>query len=295
MARRAAANTDELPAPSAKKPSGFLANVRTAFKVFVGGFILVGCVWAVVRVEQFVVSDKQFVLEGPPEPGLASPVFQVDGVVNASEQRIVDVFLRDFGRSVYLCPIEERRRRLLAIDWVRDASVSRIWPNRLVVRIKERTPVAFVQVPAPSGTTIYSLVDADGVMLDPQHASKLALPVLSGFPAQETEASRRERVKRFLRLQSELGQLMDSISEIDASDVENLKLTQQFQDRALTLMVGNQKFLQRYSNFIDNYAEIRKRLPDAYVLDLRLKDRITAVASGPPPGQSDPPKEPPRR
>jgi cell division protein FtsQ len=294
MARRAAANTDELPARSPKKPSGFLGTVRMAFKVFVGTFLLVGCVWAFVRVEQFVVSDKQFVLDGPPEPGVASPVFQIDGVVNASEQRIVDVFGRDFGRSVYLCPIEERRRRLLAIDWVRDASVSRIWPNRLVVRIKERTPVAFLQVTAPSGTTVYSLVDADGVMLDPRHATKLALPVLSGFPSQEAEPLRRERVKRFLRLQSELGQLMDNISEIDASDVENLKLTQQFHDRALTLMVGNQKFLQRYKNFVDNYHEIRKRLPDAYVLDLRLKDRITAVASGPPPGQPIPPKEPAR-
>ena len=28
-------------------------------------------------------------------------------------------------------PLDERRRRLLAIDWVEDASVSRIWPDRL--------------------------------------------------------------------------------------------------------------------------------------------------------------------
>ena len=44
-------------------------------------------------------------------------------------------------------------------------------------------------------------------------------------------------------------------------------------------MLGNQKFLQRYRNFVDNYSEIRKRLPDAIVLDLRLKDRITAVVT----------------
>jgi cell division protein FtsQ len=159
----------------------------------------------------------------------------------------------------------------------------------MVVRITERSPVAFVQLAGPSGGTFYGLVDADGVMLDAQHASKLALPVLAGFPANETEVRRRERVTRFLRLQSELGTLMDKISEIDVSEVENLKLTQQFEDRALTLMVGNQKFLQRYRNFIDNYTEIRKRLPNATVLDLRLKDRITAVGQDVPPPSSSPP------
>jgi hypothetical protein len=44
-------------------------------------------------------------------------------------------------------------------------------------------------------------------------------------------------------------------------------------------MVGNRDYLQRYRNFTDNYAEIRRRLPNAVVLDLRLRDRITAVVT----------------
>jgi cell division protein FtsQ len=127
---------------------------------------------------------------------------------------------------------------------------------------------------------LYGLVDGEGVMLDPQRASKLALPVIAGLlTAAGDEAKRRDQVKRFLRMQSELGTYMDQISEIDVTDKENLKVTQSFDGRALTLMLGNQQFLQRYRNFVDNYAEIRKRLPDAVVLDLRLKDRITAVVT----------------
>jgi cell division protein FtsQ len=248
-----------------------------AFGLAVAACFLVGCVWAAVKVEQFVVADKEFVLQGPPEPGVESVHFQIVGLVHASEQRIVDVFARDFGRSIYLCPIEERRRRLLSIDWVRDATVSRVWPNRIIVHVRERVPVAFVQTPGLDGTLFYSLADADGVLLDPQHGGQLALPVLSGFPAQSSEAVRRERMKRFLRLQAEFGAEMDKISEIDVSDAENLKLTREFEGRALTLMVGNQKFLQRYTSFTDNYEEIRKRLPDATIFDLRLTDRITAV------------------
>ena len=89
---------------------------------------------------------------------------------------MAQVFARDFGRSIYLCLLRERRLKLLGIDWVKEASISRFWPNRLVIRIKERTPAAFVQMPAPDGAVLLSLVDADGVLLDPQRARPFAFP-----------------------------------------------------------------------------------------------------------------------
>ncbi len=45
-------------------------------------------------------------------------------------------------------PIHKRRQQLLAIDWVEEASVSKIWPNTLKVQVHERAPVAFVHLPA---------------------------------------------------------------------------------------------------------------------------------------------------
>jgi cell division protein FtsQ len=242
-------------------------------------FLIVGALWGMSSLEQFVITDKRFVLEGPPEPGVPDENFQIEGAVHASEQQITRVFLRDFGRSVYLCPVAERRRRLLAIDWVQDATVSRFWPNKLAVRIRERVPVAFVQRMAQDGSTVYGLVDAEGVMLDPQRASKLLLPVLSGMPWKEHESARRDRVKRFLRLQADMGKALDQVSEIDVSDVDNLKVMQVADGWAVTLMLGNQHFLQRFQNYLDNRIEISKRMPNATVLDLRLRDRITAVDS----------------
>jgi cell division protein FtsQ len=147
------------------------------------------------------------------------------------------------------------------------------------VRIKERQPVAVVQVPGPDGTTLYNLVDADAVMLDPRRASRLALPVLNGVSPADKESVRKDRVKRFLRLQTELGSVMEHISEVDVTEPDNLRVVYAIEGRALTLMLGNQKFLERFQNFTDNYSEIKKRLGNATVLDLRLKDRITAVAS----------------
>ena len=61
------------------------------------------------------------------------------------------VFAEDFGRSVYLIPLSERRASLRTVDWVKDASVARFWPNRVVVGVTERKPVAFVDARAPAG------------------------------------------------------------------------------------------------------------------------------------------------
>ena len=273
MARRSGAD-----AVAATPPNVAIKRAFRAAFYFVTLLVgVVGFLYVYTTIEQFLISDSRFSLMGPPEPGIASDVFRVEGVVNASDQQIADVFVRDFGRSVFLCPIQERRRKLLAIDWVKDASVSRLWPNRIVVRITERVPIAFVQTPAADGTMMYGLIDEDGVLLDPQRASKLPLPVLVGIPARDTESMRRERVKRFLRLQSDLGTHMANVSEIDLSDIDNLRVVQQFDNRAITLMLGNQKYRERLETFLNNVEEIRQRMPGATILDLRLKGRITAI------------------
>jgi cell division protein FtsQ len=257
----------------------FLNFTGTVLAWMFGIALFIGAIWGLMALEQFVIHDKRFALTGPPEPGIDNDNFTIYGVTHASEKQITNVFLRDFGRSIYLCPIAERRRSLLGIDWVQDATVSRVWPDRIVVRVKERKPVAVVQVPGPDDAMIYNLIDADGVMLDPRHATRLALPVLSGISPKDREERRRERVKRFLRLQTELGSVMEHISEVDVSEPDNLRVVYTTEGRALTLVLGSEKFLEHFQNFTDNYGEIKKRLGNANVLDLRLKDRITAIGS----------------
>jgi Cell division septal protein len=277
MARRPAAEA-ALPLPGIMGGKPVLRYGLALIAASLAAILLMTLVW---KGEQFLISDRRFLLPGPVEAGESNPYFRTEGLFYTSEPQVQRVFARDFGRSLYLCPIAERRLELLAIDWVQDASVSRIWPNRLVVRITERKPVAFVQVSSGGGAMTTALVDAEGVLLDPQRAVQLHLPVLTGVAGSDSLADRREKVKRFLRLQAELGNLTDNISEIDVSDVDNIKVTQQFDRRTVVLMLGNRKFHQRLQNFLDNQAGIRKRMPDATVLDLRLPDRIIAIGGSP--------------
>ncbi|MGH9629075.1 MAG: cell division protein FtsQ/DivIB [Bryobacteraceae bacterium] len=227
--------------------------------------------------EQFVISDSRFILEGPRQPDAPSPNFRLEGLSYTSELQVTSVFARDFGRSLYLCPIAERRRQLLAIDWVKDASILRIWPDTLAVRITERVPVAFVQTPGRRGLREHALIDEEGVLLNPLRAVNLRLPVLTGISRSEPEERRRRRVGAFLRLRKEVGPLMDKISEVDLTDLDNLQVTHAFDGRATVLMLGNKDFKRRLESFLENQAEIRRRLPEARTLDMRISNRIIAV------------------
>lgn len=248
--------------------------------LWVGGVAIIstGALLAMQKLERFLIRDPRFALNGPAEYGMESPDLHLAGVSHASKAEVLHVFSEDFGRSVYLMPVKQRRLSLLSIDWVKDASVSRIWPNEVFVQILERKPVAFLPVPAtPGAAAKFALIDADGVVLRPDGPARFTIPVVSGIRPEDAQPVRRDRIRRMMRLLDDLGPLGAKVSEVDVSDRDNLKVTESVDNRALVLMLGDRNFAARFQNFLNSYGEIRKRLPNAAVLDLRLEDRITVV------------------
>src|SRR5690349_6347267 len=179
------------------------------------------------KVHQFVISDPQFSLSRDRKDAIT-----IQGLVYASRWKVQRVFAADFDHSVFAVPLEERRRRLLAIDWIEDASVSRVWPDRLVVRVRERKPVAFVSTHAG-----VLLIDPHGVLLEPPPQAQFSFPVLSGIREEGSDADRRDRVRALLDFQQDMGYLAKDISEVDAADPENIHAVTQLEHRAVTLLM----------------------------------------------------------
>ena len=226
------------------------------------------------KVHQFVITDSQFALSSSRRDAIL-----VQGMVHTPRAEVWRLFTPDFGHSIFSVRLEERRRRLLAIDWVADASVSRIWPNRLMVRIVERRPVAFVNVPVRPGSAAPSrvlLIDAEGILLDPPARARLALPVLNGISDTMSTLDRQSRVAAMQRLLADLGPLAKDVSEVNSASVEDLSIMAQVEGRTVELMLGDTNYGRRFQNFLNHYQEIHKRTPGAAVFDLRLDDRITA-------------------
>jgi cell division protein FtsQ len=240
-------------------------NWRLTFGILAAGAAAVSTAMAGYKASLYVTSDPRFTLSHDHKDALT-----ILGMTYAARSKVQRIFAADFDHSVFSVPLDERRRRLLAIDWVADASVSRVWPDRLVIRIRERQPVAFVSF--RSGPL---LIDAQGVLLEPPAQAEFSFPVLSGVREEESEADRRTRVRTFLEVQEEMGYLAKEISEVDASDPENIRIVAQVDRRVVTLLLGDGNYAQRFQNFLNQYPEIRKGSPHARVFDLRLDGRFT--------------------
>jgi cell division protein FtsQ len=252
-------------AREAKKVSrGF--NWRLWLTIMVLGGVGVITAVAGIRVRQYALTDPQFMLSRDRQDALA-----IQGLSYTPRAKVQQVFTADFDHSVFSVPLEERRRRLLAIDWVEDASVSRIWPDRLLVRIRERKPVAFVIF-----RSSVLLIDAHGVLLDPPAQAQFAFPVLSGVREDETEDQRCGHVRALLRLQQDMGYMAKDVSEVNAADPDNIRIVAQVENRAVELTMGDGNFARRYQNFLAHYPEIEKRSPNVKTFDLRLDGQITA-------------------
>jgi cell division protein FtsQ len=250
--------------PKPEIPTWRIVLVVSALAVFA-----LGTLYVLHTFEQFLIRDARFALNGPEGD---RETLEVSGATHASQRQIAAVFSEDSGKSVYLLPMSDRRMTLRAVHWVKDASIVRLWPNRVLVRVEERTPVAFLAL-SPSR---FGLIDEDGVILPPA-PDRFTLPVLTGVQSADPPTQRRDRVHRMLRLTKELGEETKRISQIDVSDPDDLKVTQPMEGKMLTLLLGDHNFGVRYQNFLRNYPEIRRRLPGAGTLDLRLEDRITVV------------------
>lgn len=259
-----------------KRPASF--NWRLWLRASVWTVLLASTAIAAFAVSRLALADPHFVLDRDAGVAMNSQGFTILGLSHASRARVIRVFEADFGRNIFTIPIDERRRKLMAIDWIERASVSRIWPNRLVVRVWERTPVAFVDLTPESPLNQNSrlaLIDAYGVLLDRPRKLNFSSPILSGVYEHQTENQRQDRVRHFLRLMDELGPLAKKLSEVDVSAPNNLKVSLELQGRVIDLTLGDRNFKARLQDFLDHYPEIIKKSGGVSSFDLRLDDRIT--------------------
>jgi cell division protein FtsQ len=237
---------------------------------------LVAALWGAMQLESFLIRDPQFAIASPPDPGDESPAVEITGVRHSARSNFIGAFERDYGRSLYLVPLRQRREDLLRLRWVKDVRITRIWPNRLQVHVTEREPAAFVH---PPGDQSPSLIDTDGVILLPETEENLNLPVLVGINRSQSDEERRIRVQRLRKLVNDSGELSAQISEVDASDPDNLKIVQDAGGKAVTLILGDRYFKRRLEKFRLNADDLLRRDPSKTIFDLRVDGSIYARPS----------------
>ncbi len=105
---------------------------------------------------------------------------EISGAIHQPRLSIYRELLTGGSDSMLLVDLQEARRRLEALPWVKEASLQRRWPDRLEVRLVERQPAALFQHQGEM-----HLIDQEGVVLpDIDLADFAALPLLVGEGAE---------------------------------------------------------------------------------------------------------------
>ena len=205
----------------------------------------------------------------------SSDQVEIGGNQNVSRAQVLEVVGADIGRNVFFIPLAERKKQLEEIPWVESATVMRLLPNRLKIDIRERTPVAFVQV----GSKI-ALTDANGVVMDvPAGAAKqYSFPVIVGLGQAEPLSMRAARMKIYTQLVQELdsggGHYSQDLSEVDLSDPEDVKVTTADPKGEVLIHLGGSDFLDRYKIFVTHLQEWRTQFEKLHSVDLRYDRQV---------------------
>jgi cell division protein FtsQ len=117
--------------------------------------------------------------EGLGEAGFTMRRVEIKGAVRVSRLAIYNVAFDQPSMALPMIDLAATRERLLQFGWIRDARVSRRWPDTLVVDVIERQPAAIWQ----NGGRL-SIIDAEGVVLEPVRVEAMPqLPLVIGDAA----------------------------------------------------------------------------------------------------------------
>lgn len=164
-------------------------------------------------------------------------------------------------------------RRISASPWVKRAYVGREFPNRLVLEIRERTPLALIKQ-----TNDLYMVDTDGhVFKKLEKTDEVDLPVLVGF-----QAGDRDKLKiltatfDLFKMLAASGRhdYLGAAAEIKLDDVFGLSV---LTDKGLYLKMGRDDYENKLKQLSIVMKDMDKRgLAEGYIyVDLRDITKIT--------------------
>ena len=203
----------------------------------------------------------------------SSDNIEVAGMENATKAQIMEVMGADIGRNIFFIPLAQQKAQLEQIPWVESASVMRFVPNRLKVEIHERTPVAFARV----GPRIF-LIDAGGTLMELPQKRKYSFPVILGMNPGEPLSTRIPRMKAYNELVRELdsggARYSQDLSEVDLSDLDNIKVRVNDPQGDVQVELGSAEFLKRYKTYVSHVQEWRQQFQKLESVNLRYDNQV---------------------
>jgi cell division protein FtsQ len=181
---------------------------------------------------------------------ISSPYFRIKNTVvrgcrELTEKDVLKLAAIKPSQTIFAINIKAMARRISSSPWVRNVAISRELPDRLVVEVEERIPLALLKV-----SEDYFLLDKDGMFFKKLTADDdVDVPVLTGYCREgrvNVELLNKTLVLLKYLAASQIFPKISMVSEVNGSEVAGISL---FTDNGLCLKLG-----------FDNYEAKLKRL-----------------------------------
>ncbi len=137
-----------------------------------GLLAVVGSLWWAWMAEvphRLARQSTSAMIEGTTSLGLIVNEVFVIGRRETPREQVLEALGAEQGSAILGVDIEAARERLLALPWIAEASVERLLPDMIVVRITERKPLALWQHHGE-----FALIHADGRVIDRRNLGRFA-------------------------------------------------------------------------------------------------------------------------
>jgi cell division septal protein FtsQ len=175
--------------------------------------------------------------------------------------------------SLFRLNLAAERRRVEAIPWIKSATITRIFPDRLSVRVRERTPIAFANV----GGHI-ELVDGDGAFLRMPSKASFDFPVLDGLDSVANISQRKELLNTYTQFmhgtKDEIAGSGWKVSQADLGHPDDLRILLVQGNQTILVHFGDRKFSQRFKTFLSIAPRVLQSYPKINSMDLRYHNEV---------------------
>jgi cell division protein FtsQ len=199
--------------------------------------------------------------------GYAADDIRIDGLTNHEPENLLAAIGVTPGGSLVGFDAALARRTLENLDWVREARVQRIYPNRLEVSVIERQPFAIWQ----RGQSYYA-IDASAVAMSGIPSGRLAgLPLVTGegAPAAAAELINQLEVTPGIR------------SHFRAAARVGMRRWTLYLDNGVTVLLPERGWERALATVEDLNGKQQLLAKGIVSIDLRLADRIAVAVAKP--------------
>jgi cell division septal protein FtsQ len=204
----------------------------------------------------------------------------VSGIARLSVGEVQSLVRGVRGHSILTADLDSVRSRVLESSWVADATVHRVLPSTIEIRVTERQPIGICRM----RSRLY-LIDRTGTVIDefgPRYA-EFDLPILDGLVRTargKSPAIDGQRAALAARVMDAFAgnPIGKRLSQVDVSNLADVVVL--LDDDEAALHLGDERFAERLQSYLEVASALQDRVEDIDYVDLRFEERMYVKPRG---------------